>query len=139
MKTTAKRKPAGKGKAKRVYNPETGGTSVVLDEKELAMYAEAGTSDRDLALIYDVSESTLQGRFGAILKKARARQHARLHAKQYSVALQGNTAMLIWLGKQYLEQSEKIEQASYNSEPIPAKKIRGFLKRVNYARKRGGG
>lgn len=31
-----------------------------------------------------------------------------LRAKQYDVAMKGNVAMLIFLGKQYLEQSEKV-------------------------------
>ena len=30
--------------------------------------------------------------------------------KQYDVAMAGNVSMLIWLGKQYLKQSDKIEQ-----------------------------
>ena len=30
--------------------------------------------------------------------------------KQYDVAMSGNVAMLIWLGKQYLNQREKIEK-----------------------------
>jgi hypothetical protein len=29
--------------------------------------------------------------------------------KQYDVAMSGNTALLIWLGKQYLKQSDKVE------------------------------
>jgi len=32
-----------------------------------------------------------------------------LMKKQYDVAMQGNVAMLIWLGKQYLKQSDKQE------------------------------
>lgn len=34
-----------------------------------------------------------------------------LMKKQYDVAMGGNTAMLIWLGKQYLNQSDKQETA----------------------------
>lgn len=33
-----------------------------------------------------------------------------LRRKQYEVAMTGNVPLLIWLGKQYLDQSEKVEQ-----------------------------
>jgi len=32
-----------------------------------------------------------------------------LKRKQVEVALAGNTTMLIWLGKQYLDQSDKVD------------------------------
>lgn len=35
-----------------------------------------------------------------------------LLVKQYEVAMRGNVAMLIWLGKQHLGQADKVEQKS---------------------------
>jgi len=44
----------------------------------------------------------------------------KLAQKQYEVAMSGNVTMLIWLGKQYLSQSEKQELSgsSDNGKPI---------------------
>ena len=39
-----------------------------------------------------------------------------LRKKQFDIAMQGNVQMLIWLGKQYLEQSDK--QELQNVRPI---------------------
>ena len=41
-----------------------------------------------------------------------------LRRAQFEKALGGNVAMQIWLGKQHLDQKDKIEQTSYN-EPLP--------------------
>ena len=41
-----------------------------------------------------------------------------LRRAQFEKALGGNVAMQIWLGKQHLDQRDKIEQTSYN-EPLP--------------------
>jgi len=43
-------------------------------------------------------------RFGRILQKGRALRKCHLRLKQTEVALAGNPAMLIWLGKQELGQ-----------------------------------
>ena len=40
-----------------------------------------------------------------------------LRRKQFDVAMQGNVQMLIWLGKQYLEQSDTQDQLQ-NVRPI---------------------
>ena len=41
-----------------------------------------------------------------------------LRRAQFEKALSGNVVMQIWLGKQHLDQKEKIEQTTYN-EPLP--------------------
>lgn len=48
--------------------------------------------------------------FAEILKEYSSRTTASLRRKQIDVALSGQVAMLIWLGKQHLNQSDKIEQ-----------------------------
>lgn len=44
--------------------------------------------------------------------KKRQKGHISLRRKQMQVAESGNVSMLIWLGKQYLGQTEKVEQKS---------------------------
>jgi hypothetical protein len=71
-----------------------------------------------IADILNISPDTLvrwikktQGVSFADLKKQKTEGlRARLLSKQYEEAMNGNTSMLIWLGKQWLEQADKVEQ-----------------------------
>jgi hypothetical protein len=66
---------------------------------------------------FDVSVDTVERRvlemtgmgFAAYFKLKRGKGKVSLRRKQMQVALGGNTTMLIWLGKQYLEQKDKQE------------------------------
>lgn len=63
-----------------------------------------------MATILHCSADTLTRNFAGIIKEGRATAKRSLLKKQFDVAMGGNVTMLIWLGKQHLEQSEKIEQ-----------------------------
>jgi hypothetical protein len=52
-------------------------------------------------------KSTLKSRFSAHLKKGWAELKTSLKRTQVAKALDGNVSMLIWLGKQYLGQSDR--------------------------------
>jgi hypothetical protein len=52
--------------------------------------------------------------FSEYFRQKRSGGKISLRRKQYETALAGNTTMLIWLGKQYLEQSDKQEIESNN-------------------------
>lgn len=47
----------------------------------------------------------------------------RLRKKQIQLAMQGNLGMLVWLGKQYLGQSDKQEVAGKDGKPIVFKVV----------------
>lgn len=49
--------------------------------------------------------------FAEVFKQKRGTGAVSLRRKQYEVALSGNVSMLIWLGKQYLGQSDKQDVA----------------------------
>ena len=42
----------------------------------------------------------------------------RLRQKQIELAMKGNITMLIWLGKQMLGQSDKVEEVNKDSKPV---------------------
>ena len=48
--------------------------------------------------------------FADLYKKKSAKGKISIRRKQLDVALSGNTTMLIWLGKQYLGQRERLEE-----------------------------
>lgn len=56
--------------------------------------------------------------FSECLKKFGVNGKISLRRYQFSSAKKGNTAMLIWLGKQYLNQSEKVEQVTFDATNI---------------------
>lgn len=74
----------------------------------------------EIADFFDCSEDTIQRRvkekfgvnFAAYYKKASVEGKMSLRRAQMKVALSGNVTMLIWLGKQYLGQSDKQEIAA---------------------------
>lgn len=63
--------------------------------------------------------------FAEYYKKKSAGGKSSLRRKQMEVALSGNTTMLIWLGKQYLEQKDKTAQelSGPNGAPIKTANI----------------
>jgi hypothetical protein len=48
--------------------------------------------------------------FDEFKKQKQEGMKLKLSGKQYETAMKGNPAMLIWLGKQWLGQSDKVEQ-----------------------------
>lgn len=71
----------------------------------------------EIAGVLDISFDTLSRRieeaygfgFAEYYKRKSSRGKMSLRRKQHEVALSGNPTMLIWLGKQYLEQKDKHE------------------------------
>jgi hypothetical protein len=75
------------------------------------------------------SEATISRRFASEIDKGRSQLHKSLRRKQLEVALGGNIAMLIWLGKQFLGQTDKQDiqttkreiRVRIGGEPLEAK------------------
>ena len=85
----------GRGKTQRVVPPD-----------EVWKLAEIGMTDREIAEWFMIKEDTLRYNFAEYLTKGRAGMKRRLRAVQISTALGGNATLLIWLGKQYLGQTD---------------------------------
>lgn len=56
--------------------------------------------------------------FSEYKKKRQEPLRINLFKKQYEVAMQGNVSMLIWLGKQYLSQSDKASDEEHKPSEI---------------------
>jgi hypothetical protein len=85
----------GRGKTRRVVFPN-----------DVYRLANIGCTDREIALWFDMSESTLRYNFSEILEKGREDLKQSLRRAQLKLALNGNAVMLIWLGKNILGQQE---------------------------------
>lgn len=88
-----------------------------IDGEIVLKLASFGCTTKDIADVLKCSDQTLNRRFSEELAEGRAKLRNRLRAKQIDVALSGNVAMLIWLGKQLLDQTDKLNTTS-NFSPI---------------------
>lgn len=82
----------------------------VIDEQEVANLAFKGASNNEIAFLLGVDDQTIINRFSKLLSKKRAERRVWLRELQNSKAGSGDTTMLIWLGKNNLEQTDKMEQ-----------------------------
>jgi hypothetical protein len=57
--------------------------------------------------------------FGEFYKQKRGYGRATLRRHQWEAAQKGNVSMLIWLGKQYLGQTDKLAATDQPRRPIP--------------------
>ena len=77
-----------------------------IDEDLLYKLAQIHCTMKEMVDIIGVSEDTLKRRYAGIIDKGKAEGKMRLRRKQIEVAMSGNPAMLIFLGKCLLAQSE---------------------------------
>lgn len=85
-----------------------------IDERVVEGFANVGATNVEIADFFNVDEGTIRNRFSDILTKARANKKLKLRRMQWQLAEKGNLGMLIWLGKQYLGQTEKVEATQEN-------------------------
>lgn len=97
----------GRGRGRRVVFPD--------DVYNLAVI---GCTDREIAQWFDVDENTLRYNFSDVMEKGREDLKHSLRRAQIKVALSGNAVMLIWLGKQLLNQTDQ-PLNSTAVEPLP--------------------
>ena len=89
----------------------------------------------EIASFIDVDYDTLNATtkrehkmgFSDYFKKHSANGKISLRRKQYEVATSGSVPMLIWLGKQYLDQKDKQEHASDPNNPLAITVVRKFI------------
>lgn len=74
------------------------------------------TSDGHPSISHDTLERRIKAEKGMTYAEYKdikmSRMKLNIAKKQYDTAMQGNVTMLIWLGKQYLGQAEKVEQST---------------------------
>jgi hypothetical protein len=102
--------------------PKAGRRHASIDWKIVARLCEIMCTKQEIAGVLGIHEDTLGNRikqvfgldFSAYYDQKGAKGRASLRRKQFSAAQKGNTAMLIWLGKQWLGQRDKVEQVTLN-------------------------
>jgi hypothetical protein len=89
-----------------------------VDIEQLKKMAGLGLSVAEIAALMDCSVDTIYRRFSKHIDAGRQRRNGKLRIKQYEMAMAGNPTMLVWLGKQYLDQADKREMTGKDGGPL---------------------
>lgn len=89
-----------------------------IDYETVEKLAGLFCTQEEIAAFLGLDVKTLQrdASFGAFYKKGQEKGKCSLRRYQYECAKKGNSAMLIWLGKQYLGQKENIDITTQKME-----------------------
>ena len=77
-----------------------------IDADQVKKLAAIQCTMTEIACVMGCSVDTLERRFADTIKEGREQGKMSLRRKQYEVAMGGHVSMLIWLGKQHLNQSD---------------------------------
>jgi len=112
---------------KRGPKPGTGGRPrIPIDWKEFSKLCELQCTEEEIASWFDLSIETLNQAvkrkynktFMEIFAKKRGKGKIALRRKQMQVAMKGDRTLLVWLGKNYLNQADKQEISGPGGGPI---------------------
>jgi hypothetical protein len=82
-----------------------------IKAEEVQKLAAMQCTNVEIAAFFDVDEGTIRKRFPEQIAKGKEIGKMSIRRAQFNLATGGNATMLIWLGKQYLGQTEKLESA----------------------------
>lgn len=80
-----------------------------ISEKQVEQLAALGCTNAEIAVVVGCNPDTLYGRFSESIKKGKESLKTSLRRMQFRSAQKGSVAMQIWLGKQYLGQTDKVD------------------------------
>lgn len=92
-----------------------------ISPEQVENLAAIQCTDLEICAVLGISHDTLMRRkrepaFMEALENGRAKGRASLRRAQFKAATSGNTALLVWLGKQFLGQSDKLDQTVDQTE-----------------------
>jgi len=80
---------------------------LTIDPDKVRLLAMVHCTDEEIAAQLNCSVDTLKRRYADVIKTGKRAGNTSLRRKQMEVAMSGNVAMLIWLGKQLLGQRDE--------------------------------
>lgn len=92
-----------------------GANQKIVPPDEVYELARLGCTAREIARWFGITESTLKYNFNDYIEKAFEETKQRLRNAQLKAALNGNVTMLIFLGKNYLGQSDSPANTDENT------------------------
>lgn len=82
----------------------------IIDQSLVEKLAMIHCTIEEIALVCECSRDTIERRFAAIISKAKAKGKTNLRRIQWEMCAKHNATMVIWLGKQILDQSDQVQQ-----------------------------
>ena len=92
-----------------------------IDPNQVEELAAINCSVDEIAAVLDVDRRTIQRRFALVLQKGRERGKASLKRTMWKMAMKEHATMLIWLSKQMLGYTDKVEE-KVGADDRPLKK-----------------
>ena len=77
-----------------------------IDGEKISKWISYGATVKEIADVENCSEDHIHKVFRDKITKGKAERNMRLRKAQFELAWKGNCSMLIWLGKQYLDQKD---------------------------------
>ena len=118
---------------------ETGAKIKDIDFKDFEKCCQMQCTQQEIAGWFEIDEETLVRRvtehynssFSDVYKKYSANGKCSLRRRQFRRAANGDRVMMIWLGKQYLGQSDKIEQKvqEVSLQDVPDHEIEALIRK----------
>jgi len=109
------------------HQGEGGGVpKFVIDYDQVEKLAGLQCTQDEIASYLGCCVDTLQRdeRFSGLYKAGMDKGRMSLRRKQWRAADDGNTTMLVWLGKQYLRQTDKQDISSENTHRVEIQEVR---------------
>lgn len=125
-----------------------GRKKINIDWNKVEKMAIAGANGRQIAAAIGIHYDTLvtacerdnNSYFSEYLQTKREKGNNLLHTKQFDLAMKGDRGMLIWLGKQRLDQSEKSkitqetkQENTYNFDNLTTEQLEQLAKILSTA------
>jgi hypothetical protein len=105
-----------------------------IDPSQVQALAAIGCTVAEIAATLDCSKDTLERRFAAFIEKGRERMKMSLRRHQIKAAEKGNATMLIWLGKQYLGQRDRVDVDVKDARARAEAAIEGMIRDAKITR-----
>lgn len=105
----------------RIKGRKVGRPKIVLSPEQIDTIdklAAIHCTDEEVAENIGISVDTLVNNFSEPLKKGKLKGKRSLRRLQYELAQKGDRVMLIWLGKQLLQQKDKVEQTNIDGDDL---------------------
>jgi hypothetical protein len=99
-------------KAVKKTNITKRGKVVEISEDKIFELASRFWNRTEIAAFYECSDQTISNKYNDIFIKGRESGKGSLRDWQLASARKGNVTMQIWLGKQYLDQSDKMQNTN---------------------------
>ena len=118
MKKTPKESKPAKAPPKKNKGGRPKGAVKEVNMELVRELASIGCTMPEISACAKVSIDTLERRCMTTIKEGQAEGKQSLRHHQFQVATAGNPTMLIWLGKQYLEQTDKVENTGKGGKDL---------------------